>query len=220
MPARGCEGFRKDPRLVARSRVRVARGMNRNGRRVPTELVGFCRNRLLNRLCRPPLLPLRPLIAEDIPEALTLASEAYSPGLQEACLRTLREHETALRSSLSDGRRLFVHRHSTQLVAVCGLHTYSWGPADISWLSWFFIAPRFQRTFFPAQVFASLIFEARRLGLRAIYVETPSPASSYSEVFSYLARVGFLHQATLPDYYEPGVDLCISKLDFRGADAP
>lgn len=159
-----------------------------------------------------PMSVLDALFVEDIPDAISLARRSYSDGLVEACLETLRFHEVCLRIGLDDGRRLFKYVRNGRLAGVCGLHRYLWGPPDCAWLSWFFIDPVFRCGLHAYRMFLALIYAAAMDGIVRLYVETPSDDVDYASVGGYLARLGFVRQAILPDYYRPGVDMLIFSI--------
>lgn len=149
---------------------------------------------------------------DDIASLREMAYLSYSPGLRSFCVATLNFHEACLKHGLDDGRFLFTFEYAGELAGGCGLHRYVWGPLNVCWGSWFFIASRFRRPGVALKMFLDLLVEARSRGFSRMYVETPA-TDDYANISSQLPRVGFLLEATLPGYYAPQADQLIFRLD-------
>lgn len=175
----------------------------------PTTLPRTSRLRILRQRFRVPLVPLDRF---ELPRAMELATRCYRGKLIVPCIKTFSVHMTARNQRVDDGRSFYGIYNSGSLVAVGGLHFYEWGPADVCWLSWFFVDPS-RRAVAPISLLCGLLEVARERGCRKVYVETPSADPEYSNVEPLLRRVDFLCEARLKDYYEPGVDLLILGFD-------
>jgi RimJ/RimL family protein N-acetyltransferase len=128
------------------------------------------------------------------------------------CIATLDFHEQCLKYGLDDGRTLFVVDHDGHNVGGCGLHHFIWGPKDICWASWFFVAPEFRQPTVALSMLRGLFREARLRGFGRLYVETPANDPDYARVAAYLPRAGFTHEASVRDFYAPDVDQLIFLL--------
>lgn len=155
---------------------------------------------------------LRPAEIGDVAQLRELARAAYPDTLLSLCLETLDFHEQCLQHGLDDGRSLFVLERQAQPIGGCGLHRYIWGPRDVCWGSWFFIAPQFRRPGLALLMFRALVCEAKAMGFTRLYVETPAADPHYARLALYLPRGGFKLEASLPDHYAPGVDQLIYSL--------
>jgi RimJ/RimL family protein N-acetyltransferase len=133
-------------------------------------------------------------------------------GLVSPCVETLRQHAAARQIGFDDGRLLFTASRDDVMIGVCGLHRYIWGPSDIAWLSWFFVAPEARNSTVGLWMFSELLDISQTMGLRALYVETPNGGEEYANVYRYLPRLGFERQACLPNYYANGTDMLILML--------
>ena len=176
--------------LVAERKARFQRRLSTRGTRVHLERVNLM----------------------DMPEVIAVAQASYNPKLLPLCLQTLNFHAECLRYGLNDGRTLFRLKKSSELVGVCGLHHYLWGPPTACWLSWFFVDPRYRGCWIGFSMFSALVRAARERGFRALFIETPSAHPEYSALKGYLDRIGFTQEASVTDYYEEGVDLLIYRL--------
>lgn len=159
---------------------------------------------------------LRAAKTEDMPLLRELARISYAPSLLRQCLATLAFHEQCLKYGLDDGRTMFVYEHGGQDVGGCGLHHFIWGPPDVCWASWFFVAPQFRQPTIALGMLYGLLHEARSRGYGRIYIETPTSDPDYARVATYLPRAGFTLEARIVDFYAMHIDQLIFRLDLGG----
>lgn len=186
---------------------RLTSRTNRIVRRAPTG-IGSLQMRLVRAQAEPEI-ELQPFEPSNLLQAVDLAQRSYGSGLVVPCVETLRQHAAARQIGFDDGRLLFTATRSGVMVGVCGLHRYVWGPADVAWLSWFFVAPEARGSSVGLRMFAQLLHVSRNMSLRALYVETPSGGEEYADIYRYLPRLGFERLACVPNYYANGTDMLI-----------
>ncbi len=175
-----------------------------------SRLAGETIQKLVSRF--PPNASFRQLSLQQLPQAVDLARMCYPQDLLRQCLQSFCSHDAAQRAGLDDGRVFFGVYRNSQLAGVCGLHQYDWGPPGICWASWFFVHPMYRSGATAALLFTGLLRAANEKQYRYLYLETPTDHASYSAIDHLLERLPFVRQATLPDYYEPGVAMLIYRL--------
>lgn len=107
----------------------------------------------------------------------------------------------------SERRRAYVAKDTKgRVIGVvsCQPDKYEW--EGILWLGWLFVLSEWQGT--GVANAERILQDARRWSIRKIYLDTSSD-ELYVRALAFYAKMGFIQEARLRDYYEPGEDYLI-----------
>jgi GNAT superfamily N-acetyltransferase len=155
-----------------------------------------------------PKLFLRPIQAEDLDAVAALVGRAMNADEEVYARNALAEHFEARRMGFHDGRNLYVLPHEGRIIAVTGLHFYSWGPPENVWLSWFAVDPSFQGIGLGKALLVLTAEIAREQGRRKLLVETYS-SPAFERARRFYASQGFSPAGGVRDYMADGADMVV-----------
>ncbi len=143
----------------------------------------------------------------DLGRVTNVIREVYPPKPRRWALATFRYHVRHQQAGIADGRTFFLVETNGNIVGVFGTHTHIWGPPDIAWASWFFVAKRFHRSRYALRVAELFFARLQSSHIRRLYVETYSAHPDYSLIAGILPKIGFVLEARLLNYVQSGVDM-------------
>lgn len=91
-------------------------------------------------------------------------------------------------------------------IVACQPDKYEW--EGILWLGWLYVVSEWQGTAVAKALWQRILSDARRWSIRKIYLDTSSD-ELYVRALAFYAKMGFIQEARLRDYYEPGEDYLI-----------
>lgn len=159
---------------------------------------------------------LQPVRIEDMNDVIDLARRSYPEKVREGVVASLREHQKYMQVGLDDGTTRFKVVIDEKIAGVCGL--YKRGdtcPADVIWGAYFFVDPTKRNSTLAYRMGVELIETAKQAGFRMLCIDTTKDHRDYFNIQLYLLRLGFKEGATLPDYFEEGVDLLFLSLNLH-----
>jgi len=124
-------------------------------------------------------------------------------------LVALKRHEdwVARRNARRSKRhRAYVAKETTGRVigvAACEPDKYEWD--GILWLGWLYVLSECQGTGVATGLWDRILRDARLWSIRKIYLDTSSEGIC-SRALAFYAKIGFVEEGRLRDYYEPGED--------------
>ncbi|MEJ2397083.1 MAG: GNAT family N-acetyltransferase [Gammaproteobacteria bacterium] len=109
---------------------------------------------------------------KDIGPVCELIARAMNEAEADWARRTFEKHFACQTHGLDDGRQYYTCHAKTDVLAICGLHHYAWGPDDNVWLAWFAVDPDYQRQGIGRRLLAMLEQQARARDYRKLFIET------------------------------------------------
>lgn len=125
---------------------------------------------------------------------------------------TVEFHFFCKENGKDDGRRYYVAKLGHKIVGISGLHRYTWGPEDITWLGWFAVDPSFQRKGIGHFMMEKTCQLARKNGFRKVFIETYSD-DTFSKGRAFYEKFGFKQAGEIRDYIRNGVDMVVYAKD-------
>ncbi len=144
----------------------------------------------------------------DIESVVSLIAKAMNSNEGEWAKKTIQFHFFCKTHNIDDGRHYLLALVDNAIVGITGLHTYSWGPADITWLGWFAVSPEFQGKKIGYQLMSKTIADARNKGFKRLLVETYSD-DDFETARKFYERYGFEIVGNIKDYIRRGVDMVV-----------
>jgi len=157
-------------------------------------------------------LILQEMTENDTNGAVSLISRSMNPNEGRWAESTITFHFFCKKNNIDDGRRYFILRKSDKIAGMTGLHVYSWGPQDTSWLGWFAVDPDFHGQKLGYFLMEQTVKFAKANGFRRLLVETYSD-QDFAKARKFYERFGFKVVGNIGDYIKAGVDMVIFGLD-------
>lgn len=146
---------------------------------------------------------LEPFLATNAPAAL--AHEA---------LATSQYHVSCREAGIDDGRRYFQYHINGERVGLCGYHQRRCDPPHVIWGGFFIASRRLPGAMKMRMQFDTLRHILQHTQAHQGYVETYA-APGKSNMHAIWAKLGAVESGTLKDFYGPGSDMCIQRIDLK-----
>lgn len=104
-----------------------------------------------------------------------------------------------------------------QIVGVGGFEPAESEADEVYWISWFYVHPDHHATGIGGQLMRKVLRTLKALKARKVYVDVSS-YHTYAPARRFYDRHGFIHEATLKDYYADGEDCIYLAKTLRQAD--
>mgnify|MGYP001602474049 CR=1 FL=1 len=152
---------------------------------------------------------------EDIPAILDLAKKAYPEKVLPGVIKSLSFYKDCLQAGIDDGRKFFKREENGQIVGVCGVQKKAEDPSSVCWGSWFFIDPEKRNSMLTYRMGVAFANTVKEFGYKTMYAETSNDHTEYYNIAPYLVRFGFTLSASIPNFYETGVDMQVYVLELK-----
>lgn len=151
---------------------------------------------------------LRSFAPNDLQGAASLIGRAMNLDEQTYAERVFLQYFEAKRVGVDDGRELFVLPWNEAIIAITGLHHYSWGPPENVWLSWFAVAPEFQGKGLGKMLLQKTCELAKARGYGKMFIETYS-SPTFERACRFYNSQGFKRVGEIAGYMSDGADMIV-----------
>ncbi len=162
-------------------------------------------------------MQISPMTEGDTDAAVSLIANAMNEDEARWAKETIDFHFFCARNGKDDGHRYFVGRKGDAVIGMTGLHTYSWGPPDVTWLGWFAVAPSLHGAGIGRRLIQHTIDDARTNGYRALFVETYSD-DTFAQARSFYEHMGFTKVGGVQGYITPTIDMVVYRFNLMSSE--
>lgn len=152
------------------------------------------------------------MLKNDKDAVIKLIADAMNENEGRWAKETIGFHFFCKENGKDDGRVYYVAKSDDKIVGISGLHRYTWGPEDITWLGWFAVDPALQRKGIGYVMMEKTCQFAKKRGFRKIFIETYSD-DTFSKGRAFYEKFGFKRAGGIKDYIKDGVDMVVYARD-------
>jgi len=159
-------------------------------------------------------LKFEPMICGDTNSVVQIIAKSMNENEGRWANKTINFHYFCQNSGVSDGRIYYVAKINEQIVGISGLHSYEWGPEDLSWLGWFAVDPDFQGKKIGYFLMQNTIELAKQKGFRKLLIETYSD-KDFEKARNFYERYGFHQIGKIEGYIAKQIDMVVFGLELN-----
>lgn len=148
----------------------------------------------------------------DTNHVIRIIGQAMNIKEARRAAKTIYFHYFCRENKKDDGREYYIAENKAQIIGVCGLHNYIWGPEDTAWLGWFAVDPEFQRQGIGRKMLKKVCSIGAEKGYKKLLVETYSDCD-FKKARNFYEKSGCKEVGRIKDYIKKGIDMVVYKKD-------